>query len=222
MNAINKYLSNGLNINLGITINKIYKSNVDKWIIEDNSGIKHSDFDLVVFAMPAAQANDIMIASNININFLSNIQMSACYSLMLGLQHEIDFGFDAAIVRGDDISWISVNSSKPQRPIDTSIIVTSTNKWADYNINMSLEEVQKHLLSVTKKIVGCQLNNLDYCNIHRWKYANISKNTGSTYFYDDTKKLGICGDWFIQGRIEAAFTSGYELAVDIANRLEYT
>jgi len=27
--------------------------------------------------------------------------------------------------------------------------------------------------------------------------------------------IGMCGDWFIEGRVEAAFTSGFELAQNL-------
>ena len=52
----------------------------------------------------------------------------------------------------------------------------------------------------------------DYISIYRWEYANIGKQTGDSHLIDVNEGIGACGDWLIQGRIEAAFSSGYELA----------
>ena len=59
--------------------------------------------------------------------------MQACFSLMLGFKQQQDLGFDAALVKGKDISWISVNSAKPNRPDSLCLLVHATNKWADAN-----------------------------------------------------------------------------------------
>ena len=43
-------------------------------------------------------------------------------------------------------------------------------------------------------------------------YANISKQTGATHFLHADQRVGLCGDWLVQGRVEAAFKSGRALA----------
>ncbi len=53
---------------------------------------------------------------------------------MLGYEQPLELDFDAALVKGFDISWISVNSSKPSRDNNYTLLVHSTNKWAQENI----------------------------------------------------------------------------------------
>ena len=48
---------------------------------------------------------------------------------------------------------------------------------------------------------------------------NSQKRNGATYFIDHSNKLGVCGDWLIQGRAEAAFTSGFNVAQDVLGKL---
>ena len=68
--------------------------------------------------------------------------MKACFALMLGFEHPIETRFDAARVLEADISWISVNSSKPGRSDDFALLVHATNAWADANLELDLDERQ--------------------------------------------------------------------------------
>ena len=36
---------------------------------------------------------------------------------------------------------------------------------------------------------------------------------------DINQNIAVCGDWFIQGRVEAAFISGFEMATSLLNLL---
>ena len=47
--------------------------------------------------------------------------------------------------------------------------------------------------------------------IHRWRYANTGRQDGDGFYLDEKNRLGICGDWLIRGRIEAAFQSAMRL-----------
>lgn len=89
---------------------------------------------------------------------------------MLGFSAPLDLPWQAAVVRNADISWMSVNSSKPGRADAFTMLVHSTNAWADAHI-------------------------------------------------DDGANLAACGDWFLRGRVEAAFKSAQALAGKLRNRL---
>ena len=41
--------------------------------------------------------------------------------------------------------------------------------------------------------------------------ANIKKQNNLEFFLDRDNKFGLCGDWFVQSRIEAAYLSGSHL-----------
>ena len=53
------------------------------------------------------------------------------------------FDWEAALVKEADISWISVNS-KPGRKNDYTLLVHSTNLWAEENINEEKDKVIEH------------------------------------------------------------------------------
>ena len=70
--------------------------------------------------------------------------MSACFTLMLGFEKNPNLGFDAAMIHNEIISWVSVNSSKPDRNSNNfSLVIQSTNNWADKNLVMEKYAVKK-------------------------------------------------------------------------------
>ena len=132
-NAIGKYMADGLNVRLSEKVANVLKGN--KWQLYDEANDNIGEFDWVVSAIPPKQAID-MIPDVVNLySEISRYEMLACYSLMLGYEEKIDIGFDAALIKGADISWLSVNSSKNSSVNNTAFLIHSTNKWASQNID---------------------------------------------------------------------------------------
>lgn len=76
--------------------------------------------------------------------------MNGCFSLMLGYDKSINLGFDAALVHDDIISWISLNSSKPEHNTPSCLVIHSSNQWADNHINDNREEILEIILKELK------------------------------------------------------------------------
>jgi predicted NAD/FAD-dependent oxidoreductase len=135
---------------------------------------------------------------------------------MLGFNKPLPLPWDAALVRNADISWISVNSSKPGRPNGFSLLIDSTNAWAERHLDDERQQVQQYLCSEVSQVIGHDVMQADHIALHGWRYANIGKQQGVASLLDEENKLAACGDWCIQGRVESAFTS----AIHLANRLK--
>jgi predicted NAD/FAD-dependent oxidoreductase len=142
-------------------------------------------------------------------------KMLGCYSLMLGFEQALNIDWDAALISEADISWISVNSSKSGRPKNYSLLVHSTNDWAENHLDDASEAVIKHLCSEVQMITGQDVSMAQHIDLHRWRYANISRQAKSKPFIDNAIKIAACGDWCAKGRIEAAFRSGFDLAKEM-------
>lgn len=219
MNAMAKYLSKGLQIHLSTCVKSINKHN-GKWALTDEKGNALGEFDWVISSVPPQQASVLLPSS---LPFYSNVKavtMQGCFSLMLGFEKALPLEFDAALVRGENISWISVNASKPGRHNAFCLVAHSDNNWADEHIEDDPELVMDYLCEQTSEVIGHEVSKAEYKAIHRWRYANIVKQTGGTHFIDTTEHIGICGDWFIQGRVESAFTSGFDLANKVLGALK--
>ena len=209
MNAIGKYMADGLNVRLSEKVANVLKGN--KWQLYDEANDNIGEFDWVVSAIPPKQAID-MIPDVVNLySEISRYEMLACYSLMLGYEKKIDIGFDAALIKGADISWLSVNSSKNPNVNNTAFLIHSTNKWASQNIDNDRDWVKGYLCNELSNLVPIKTESANYIGLQGWRYANIKKQNNLEFFLDRDNKFGLCGDWFIQGRIEAAYLSGSHL-----------
>jgi predicted NAD/FAD-dependent oxidoreductase len=146
--------------------------------------------------------------------------MLGCYALMLGFREKPAMDWDAALIHNADISWISVNNSKPGRSDATSILVHSTNAFAEARIDADVGSVEKHLLGEFHTVTGIDTDSAEHRALHRWRYANMPQQSGEVALLDTENQLGACGDWLIRGRIEAAFTSAMQLAEPLRQNLQ--
>jgi predicted NAD/FAD-dependent oxidoreductase len=147
--------------------------------------------------------------------------MLGCFALMLGLAQPLKIPYDVALVKNSIISWISSESSKPQRKNSASYTILARNDWADHNIENDIEEVKKQLMAEFAKIIQQPLDNIIHQDIHRWRYANIAKQENNVKFFIDNKmQLGACGDWLIHGRVEASYLSASALFNEISKNLK--
>lgn len=215
MNALPKALAEGLDIRRMTRISQIEKT-AHGWRLGSHDGFAQTEFDWVILAIPVEQAQTLLPADIAFAPVLDSIKMQACYSLMLGFAIPPAMDFDAALIHGADISWISLNSSKPGRSPYPTLLVHSTNRWAEVHTDLPREAVIQHLLEETCVHVPTA-NEAMHVDVQRWLYANADKRPAEAEgadgcFVDTTQQLIACGDWCIHGRIEAAFLSGQAAA----------
>ncbi len=206
MNTIGKCLDRDINLRLETEINSI-RWDHGRWSLFDASDDKLGDFDWLVLALPAPQAATLVPADEGFSKRCADVEMRACYAMMLGFSKPLPISWHAAHVRDADISWISVNSSKPGRPGSECIVVHSTNAWADSNIDAPSDVVQQHLLAEFRRVSGVNPTAAEFVATHRWRYANVAPQSAEACYVDENRQLAACGDWFIHGRIEAAHSS---------------
>lgn len=218
MNSIGKALSADLNIAFETAITAIRRSS-DGWTLSDRTGTRSGPFDWIVVTAPAPQTAVLADAFPDLVAYCGARSMLGCFALMLGFAEPIDLQWQAAFVRNADISWISVNSSKPGRTNPFTLVVHSTNAWADAHMEDDIDYVRGHMLDEASLVTGKDMRGWAHSQMHRWRYANIARQDGPTYFLDEDSGLAACGDWCLRGRIEAAFTSASDLAGALVDRI---
>jgi renalase len=215
MNAFPKALAEGLEIRRHTRIQRLERTSAG-WSLSAEDGEQFVGFDWVIAAIPVVQARALLPEELSFASRLSDYQMQACYSLMLGFDTPVAFAFDAALIHHADISWISVNSSKPGRNAQTTLLVHSTNRWAEAHVDLPRAQVIEHLLQETEVHVGPVVRQAVHVDVQRWLYANAEKRVDADpCLLDRDQQVIACGDWCIHGRIEAAFLSGYAAAAAI-------
>lgn len=214
MNEIGKHLAEDLDVRRNTMVSKLERES-GGWCLSDSGGTNLGHFNWVVLTMPAAQTAALAPEGSRLREHCSSAKMRACFALMLGLDAPLPLPWQAALIRGANISWVSVNSSKPGRPEPFTLVVHSTNAFADANIDSNLDELAAQLLAETGKVLGENVDTPTFCRLQRWRYANADNNDGADFFVDESSQLAACGDWFNRGRVEAAFTSGFGLAQEL-------
>jgi renalase len=217
MNSIAKYLSIGLDVCLNKLVTELRWNKT--WEIIDDQDNCFGSYDWVVVTAPAEQAFKLLPPRFLYRFQVQSIKMLGCFSLMLGFTEALPIDFEAALVRRADISWISVNSSKPGRASPFSLLVHSTNKWADSHIYEDERSVIQHLCNQTSYIIDHDVDIAIHKSLQRWRYANIGKQKGNNHLLDEEQKLAVCGDWLVHGRVEGAFLSALSLYKELITLL---
>jgi predicted NAD/FAD-dependent oxidoreductase len=219
MSAVAKYLSRTLTVNLGVRVASVTREQA-QWHLMDDQGNSLGRYDWLISAAPVQQAVDLLPESFAFYPQMKSVEMKACFSLMLGFEHPLAVDFDAAFVKGEDISWISVNSSKPNRNEAFCLLVNSTNQWAEEHIDDDRDDVVHYLCEQVSAIIGHDVTRASHKAIQGWRYANIEEQANEPYYIDANQQLAVCGDWCIEGRVEAAFISGFQLANQLLQKIK--
>jgi len=219
MNAIGRALAEDLDVRLQTAVTEVSREQGGWLLTGRRSGGEPEPlgvFDRLLVTAPLTQTLALLPEERALAEAAAGHDMLGCYALMLGFESPPAVAFDAALVRDADVSWISVNSSKPGRNAAPTMLVHATNRWADANMQMPLDEVTGHLLSEVQRVTGVDGHTAAHCDVHRWRFANLPKQSGPRCFYDAERGLGVAGDWWVRGRVEAAFTSASALLAAMA------
>jgi len=209
MNKIVEHLAKDLNVLLNTRITELKHENT--WQLFDEQGVLHGNFDWVISSLPSPQAAELLPETfkwHTNINA---VKMRACFTLMLGFSEKLALEFDVAEVVNSDLSWLVVNSEKPGRVDLFTLIVHSSEDYAESHIDDDQQDIARHLCAETSRIIGHDVSAADYKTVKRWKYANNATRENCPVFLDENLKLAACGDWCLGGNVEGAFTSAYNL-----------
>lgn len=221
MNSLCKALAQEQTVMLNKQIVNLSNKN-NQWYLIDENDAKHGPFDWVICTAPAPQTEKLLPSEFTDIKIVSERKMTGCFSMMIGLKNSLPIKWGAAKVKASPIEWIAIDSMKPDRKNDCcSLLIQSSNSWAEAHIESELNIVSQILIEETQSLLDLNFDNISYQSLHRWKYANTvidehEDENPSAYFIDPDLKLATCGDWCMQGRVESAYLSAYELALNLS------
>jgi renalase len=211
MNSIAKYIASSLNVKLNTCVTRIERVG-GAWKLSSDQQADLGCFDWVISTAPVKQTKALMPLSFKHLNQLQSITMQACYALMLGFNSPIILPWEAAMVKNSNISWISVNSCKPQRQPNATMVALSSNEWADEHIEAENTVIIASMLDEIIRLTDIDSQQIDYVDLHRWRYANAPKVELTEPLIDVSEQLAVCGDWCISGRVESSYVAAKTLA----------
>jgi predicted NAD/FAD-dependent oxidoreductase len=217
MSSLGKNLARNQRVELNAQVTGIDAAS-DRWLVKLQSGEQRGPFDWIVSTAPAPQTRNLLPADFQGARALSGLELAGCFSLMLGYRSPPPLSLQAAKVKDSPIGWLALDSSKPGRDSSSSLLVQTTNHWADNHLDKPLAEVQQQLLAELTRLLP-RLPEPDHADIHRWRYAAAGTPLQQDFLLDEGRQLAACGDWCLGARVEAAFTSANRLAARLTDLL---
>jgi predicted NAD/FAD-dependent oxidoreductase len=213
MNSLCKKLAEGLDIKLSLEIAPLDQKDIDKWILQDKDGNNLGNYDLVISTAPPAQTLKLLKKGLATETQFDQVNMQGCYTFMIGFNKPWDKHWIAAKVLNNPIQWISINSSKPGRNKSvTSIVVHSSNYWADQHMDYDIEEAQTFFVDQFERVTGISTSNAEYISAHRWKYAIVEHSNNLGFYFDLHTGVAATSDWASTSRIEEVCLDATKLA----------
>ncbi len=217
MNALGKHLASDLDVTLNVAVDRLERIR-DLWRLYDAESNMLGEFDWVIVSAPAPQAADLLPADTSLSRHARRVQMLPCFALMLGFDEAPDTGWDAALVKDSAISWISVNSSKPDRDAKQAWVAHASNAWAARHLDDDPADVEHTLRQAVEAASGREMGAAVHCRLHRWRYANVDRQAPVRQV-DAANRLAACGDWFVRGRVEGAYESARRMVEQLAQAI---
>ena len=189
----------------------------DGWHLTDKDGKALGVFDWVISTAPPVQS-ERLFASHLPADHpMRSAQLLGCYTLMIGFNTPWEKSWIGAKIQNSPLEWIAINSTKPGRNNSvTSIVVHSSNPWAEEHIDDAMEPAEHFLREEFERVTQIATRAADYFSCHRWRYALVGEAQPRAAFMDATAGLASAGDWCSASRIEEAWLNAMQLAEQLA------
>jgi predicted NAD/FAD-dependent oxidoreductase len=207
MAAIAAGLAAGLDIHSSAHVRRLSRAN-GTWNLHFDDR-QAGPFDRLILAIPAPQAAAMLGAIRHPFALaLDAVRMAPCWALLLGLDGD-EFAVAPSQAADSPISWLARENSRPgasTSPISYTIHASAA--WSAAHLEDTPDQVIEALSAETPLA-----RHATYRAAHRWRYALADKPLGEPFLWDAAQNLGLCGDWCLAGRLEAAYLSGRALGI---------
>lgn len=225
MPAFCTYLLGDLPVHLKQPVERLMRVD-DGWELVLAGGASAGPFDQVMLAMPPAQSA-LLLAGHQDAwaDELAAVRMNPCWTL-IAVTDDVDWPWDAAEPEHGPIVWVSRNDRKPGRPVSPGFadwVVHATAAWSEAHLEDDPEVVREALIEALRAVLPTgNTAACHYAAVHRWRYAGPAEPAVGELkcWWDRDMGLGVCGDSFGDGQVEAAWRSGDELADTVTAGLD--
>jgi predicted NAD/FAD-dependent oxidoreductase len=184
----------------------------DHWSLRFTNGTEVTSKNLIL-AIPAPQA--VLLLPHLAPR-LAHVRMAPCWTVMLSLPPNTT-GPDVLRPENSPLAWIARENARPHaaQPA-TAYTIQASAPWSTAHLEDPPEAVAATLTAAFWAATGIAPVPVT-ASTHRWRYALAETPLGQPYIWEAAKNLGLCGDWCLAGRLEAAFLSGHALGIYLAH-----
>ena len=227
MPALCRHLVAQVPLRLAHTVQRLQRTS-EGWFLAVAGSELAGPFDHVMLALPPAQAA-VLLAGHHDAwaESLLSLPMAPCWTLM-AVTDDVDWPWDAAEPSRGPLHRVVRNDRKPGRsapPGCATWVAQATAEWSAAHIEDDPQAVSMALREALALLLpGQPAPRWHHSAVHRWRYARATSDmpAGQDCWWDQSLGLGVCGDFFGQGELDAAWRSGDELADTVVAWLEDT
>ncbi len=218
MSAIARAMAVGLQIRTQARVVAL-AGRAQSWrlLIEEGSARLWSEpFGTVIVSAPGPQAAELVRSVSLNAAVVADqARMRPCWAGLFVLPRSSTIGLVSGPVDDDDaLAWVASHAER-QHVIseegDDCIVVHARADWSAAHLEADGATIIAELGSRLAQRLGQPLAPL-YQSAHRWRYALVDAPAPGPHYWDMDQRLGLCGDWLVGARVEAAWASGRSLA----------
>ncbi len=193
------------------------------WWLEDAGDIRHGPFDGALIAIPPVQARELLgtlgdAAPAALVAATEAARLAPCWALLLAFDPPLELmHHDARSLDTGPIAWIARNTSKTGRAGRDAWTVHASPAWSSAHLEETPDVIAAELLAAFRAATGIGAVTPCHIEAHRWRYSLVTEPVGTPALFDAETGLGLCGDWCLGGKIEAAFLSGRALVKLVLN-----
>ena len=212
-NDICKNLIKNIKVNYNSTVTNI-NFNSNYWTITINNKEKIF-FKYLILTCPFSQLK--LLASKYLSNKIVNLKvnMSPNISVMVAYNNYKKLPISSIKFNDEIISWAAQENTKNRFKSNQILwTIQCTETYSKKIINLFKENKNNYQTIILKKfehLLGYETQNIDFRNIHGWKYSYNTSTTPIESYWSNKDKLGVCADWFKGPRAEDAWLSAQEL-----------
>ena len=179
-------------------------------LVTEAGGEIAGPFDRVAVALPSPQAAGLLHPHAFAV-LAAGAAMAPCWAAMLAFPDATE-GPDVLRPQAGPLGWVARDSSRPGRAATPECWVAhATVEWSRTHLEQPAEAVLAALQDAFAAATGITAPP-SYAAVHRWRHARAEAPLGQSALWDPAAGLGVCGDWCLGARVEAAFLSGRALA----------
>jgi renalase len=216
MSAPVRHLLGELPVHYGVEILSMRRHD-GRWRLACTAGAVKGAFDVVIVAIPAPQARVLLRDLAPWADALAAVAMAPCWAVMAagagilpdGPPGDVDGGFPA----GAPLSWAAHDAGKPGRDRSSGTwVLHASGPWSRTHLEADGAWVAATLWQWFAGASGAAVTAPAFLQAHRWRLARVLEPVGRECLWDAALALGACGDWCLDGRVEAALLSGAAMA----------
>lgn len=219
--SITRYLADQLDVHFATRVTEIRKNN-GLWSVFIEGSAQQIGFAQakhIIFATPPQQAADLLPEGHSYIPALSQSILEPQWVLMLNIKGRLELSDEYYEFSDSIISRLILEPSKPERVESKGFqtwVLQADTKWTGDNLDTDKTKLEHELVAELASKTGTPII-VEDAYLHRWLYsvAQLNELTGRVYL-DDSNGIWVCGDYLADttklSGVEAAFTSGYQLA----------